>query len=102
MSSPQILLQTISGVNCYSLEVFLETTLRLNAALKWLKLGVISPSLHIQASAAVTKPEDLIWAKMQACTNRPSQLPYFALFQPISNHYLPETGWEEGSFLGQR
>lgn len=102
MSRPQVLLQTVSGVNCRSVEVFLEISLRLNAALKGLNLGAISPSLHIWASAAVTKPEDLIWAKMQACTNRPSQLPFFAPFQPISSHDLPETRWEEGSFLGQR
>lgn len=65
MSSPQVLLQTVSGVNCHFLEVFLETALRLNAALKGLKLGIISPCLHIWASAAVTKPEDPIWATAQ-------------------------------------
>lgn len=81
--SPQVLLQTVSGGNCHSLEVFLETNLRLNGALKELKLGLVSPNLYIWASAAVTKPEDLIWVKLQGSL----QAFAIALFRPVSAHF---------------
>lgn len=47
MINPEVLLQTLSGDNCRTLEVFLEAALRLNAALKVLKLGVLRPSLPL-------------------------------------------------------